>query len=66
MLLFEPALFCWQMFSLAGWVWMKQMVREVQRGAEGIWPAGTPHPQVADLDRKIRNMVWLLWIRSGF
>lgn len=45
---------------------MKQTVREVQRGTEGIWPAGTPHPQVADLHRKIRSMLWLLWFLTGF
>lgn len=31
---------------------MKQKVKEVQRGAEGISPAGTPHSQVANLDKK--------------
>lgn len=31
---------------------MKQKVKEVQEGAEGISPEGTPHFQVASLDKK--------------
>lgn len=31
---------------------MKQKVKEVQEGAEGISPGGTPHSQVANLDNK--------------
>lgn len=34
---------------------MKQKVKKVQRGAEGILLVETPHSQVADLDKKKTN-----------
>lgn len=46
---------------------MKQKVKEVRRGAEGISPEGTPHSQVAEKkgNRKKKDMIWLLWVTTG-